>query len=232
LADLDDLDRYLAAVRDRRPPVDKSELLLDLARGRRVLDVGCIDHSAETALSLGDTWLHGRLRDTASTLVGLDVLERDAAVLNERGFDIRIGDAEAFDLGETFDLVVAADLIEHLPNSGMFLDSLRRHLAPGGRIVVTTPNPFNLDQWAGVGRRNAVAVNEQHVLWLDPVTMFQLTRRLGFSIERFEWISTRFAFPPFGRPRLARAWVRAADWAAGRRTYWRRDFAVVLRDAG
>ena len=229
MADLNDLDRYLADVRARRPLVDKSEHVLALAAGKRVLDVGCIDHSAETALGLGDAWLHGRLRATASALVGLDVLERDAAILNARGFDIRIGDAETFDLGETFDLVVAADIVEHLPNSGLFLGALRRHLAPGGRIVLTTPNPFALDQFAGVGRRNAVSVNDQHVLWLDPVTMWQLARTLGFTVESFAWIGTRFAFPPFRRPALAKAYLRVADALSGRRTYWRRDFAVVLR---
>lgn len=41
--------------------------------------------------------------------------------------------------GETFDLIVMFDVIEHIEDDGRAMASLRQRLAPGGRLVVTAP---------------------------------------------------------------------------------------------
>lgn len=228
---LDDFDTYLRHVQAGGPELEKNAFLVDLARGRDVLDIGCIDHSASTALELGDSWLHKQVKDAARRLVGLDMLETEAAALRELGYDIRIGDAERFLLGEQFDLVIAGDLIEHLANPGMFLGSVREHLTPKGHLVITTPNPFNIEQAGLIGRRAGVAVNPEHVLWLDPVTAHRLVRRCGYSVTDFQWLRTRFAFPLSERRRVRGALVRGADFLGRRRAMWRRDFALVLQPA-
>jgi 2-polyprenyl-3-methyl-5-hydroxy-6-metoxy-1,4-benzoquinol methylase len=231
LTQLDDFDTYLRLVQAGEPELEKNAFLVDLARGRDVLDIGCIDHSASTALELGDAWLHKQVKDVAKRLVGLDMLESEAATLRELGYDIRIGDAEGFSLGERFDLVIAGDLIEHLANPGLFLRSVRDHLTPEGQLVITTPNPFNIEQAGLIGRRSGIAVNPEHVLWLDPVTAHRLVRRCGFSVAGFHWLHTRFAFPLSERRRVRGALVRGADFLGRRRAMWRRDFALVLRPA-
>ena len=43
-------------------------------------------------------------------------------------------------LGRTFDLVVAQEIIEHLENPRHFLRQCRKLLAPGGGLLLTTPN--------------------------------------------------------------------------------------------
>ena len=61
-----------------------------------------------------------------------------------------------FDLGRTFDTVFAGELIEHLGNVDGFLSSARRHLEPGGQLVLTTPNVFYVGnfvyRWGGHGK--------------------------------------------------------------------------------
>jgi SAM-dependent methyltransferase len=42
---------------------------------------------------------------------------------------------------ETFDVIAALALIEHLPAPGDWLRLMRRRLRPGGRLVLTTPRP-------------------------------------------------------------------------------------------
>jgi 2-polyprenyl-3-methyl-5-hydroxy-6-metoxy-1,4-benzoquinol methylase len=51
------------------------------------------------------------------------------------------GNAECLDLGsEEFDLVVSLQVIEHLNRPEAMLYSVRKHLAPGGVLIFTTPN--------------------------------------------------------------------------------------------
>ena len=228
-ATLDDYGTYLAHVKTRRPVVDKDDLIVDLCRGRSVLDIGCIDHSAETALGLGDRWLHHRIGEAATEAVGLDILAEEAAKLNDLGYDIRAGDATAFDLGRTFDVIVSGDIVEHLDNVGLFLGCVRRHLADDGRFVMTTPNAFNIEQAARILFLGDVRVHEQHVAYYDPTVMFELVHRCGFAIERFEWVHTRFDMA-FESPKRS---ARAVNWltrqASRVRPMFRRDFALVLR---
>ena len=83
-----------------------------------------------------------RSRRLPREAVGSELDAKLAARARERGFDVRAGDAQALDLGRTFDVVWAGELIEHLSCAGAFLDGARRHLEPGGRLVLTTPNAF------------------------------------------------------------------------------------------
>lgn len=55
-------------------PVDRLAYIAERCRGRRVLDLGCLD---ETALVKRDTehWLHGRIAAVASEVLGLDLSE-------------------------------------------------------------------------------------------------------------------------------------------------------------
>lgn len=50
---------------------------------------------------------------------------------------------------ETFDLVVAWEVVEHLPMETIpgWLEGLRRVTAPGGRLVLSTPNVFRPGQY-------------------------------------------------------------------------------------
>lgn len=227
--DLDDLEDFKRHVASRTPEVSKDDWIVSLAPRCKVLDIGCIDHSVETALGLGSGWLHSRLREVADRLVGLDLLEDDAAALTrDHGYDIRFGDAESFDLGETFDLIVAGDLIEHLSNPGMFLERVAAHMSDDGRAVITTPNPFNIEQVVHVLFRNDLFVNPEHALWLDPRTIHQLVSRSPLRISEFRWIQTRFSFHLRGG-RVARRVANPLSRASMRfRPLLRRDFGVVL----
>ena len=69
--------RQLAAA--RRPPCgDRIDYILDLARGKRVLDVGVVDHVASAFRS--PDWLHGKIVDVAGSCVGVDVLRTGVGI--------------------------------------------------------------------------------------------------------------------------------------------------------
>ena len=63
--------------------------------------------------------------------------------------------------GELFDTIVGLAIIEHLADPLGFLSDARKRLAPGGKLVLTTPNPA-LDWAHGLGSRLGVFARESH----------------------------------------------------------------------
>jgi 2-polyprenyl-3-methyl-5-hydroxy-6-metoxy-1,4-benzoquinol methylase len=102
--------------------------------GRRVLDLGCRDGALSRA------YLDG------NDVVGLDV-DREALVRAEQlGLKTQWADLDeplAFP-DETFDVVVAGELLEHIRSPGSLIEEARRVLRPGGTLVGSTPNGFRL----------------------------------------------------------------------------------------
>src|SRR3954470_16006289 len=90
----------------RRPSylLDRAEYLCQLARGRKVLDCGMVEHTLDATSS--PDWLHGRLRAVAGEILGVDILEPEIAALRDRGFNVRTLDVTREALPEQFDLIV------------------------------------------------------------------------------------------------------------------------------
>jgi 2-polyprenyl-3-methyl-5-hydroxy-6-metoxy-1,4-benzoquinol methylase len=162
------------------------DFIPELARGKRVLDVGCVDHTiANAQMKISDgTWLHDRMCKTASSVVGLDYSLEGVQALNAMGYNIVHGDAMTIDLGEQFDVVNCGEIIEHLENPGIFLRNMVRHIRPGGRLVVTTPNAyFALHMVEAIFANRYNRWNHEHTQWFDYFTLGNLFDRVGLSIE-------------------------------------------------
>lgn len=177
-------------------------------KGKKVLDVGCVDHEARRAdAEDGDQWLHRIICSEASETIGLDFAENEVAKLNEQGFKIVCGDAETASLDDTFDCVIAGELIEHLSNPGLFISNMYRHLNPGGTIVLTTPNPFYPKRLFEILTSGKVIVNPQHTAWYCPETITRLIERAGFVDIVVEPFNNSEAWFGVGRiPSLLRDW--------------------------
>lgn len=102
--------------------------------GRRALDVGCgAGLLAEPLARLGAE-VTGV--DAAAENVAVALAHADASGL---AIDYRAGELDTLGLGR-FDLVTAMEVIEHVADKAAFLAGLARHLAPGGLMILSSPN--------------------------------------------------------------------------------------------
>jgi len=170
----------------------RSTFVAGLAEGKRVLDIGCINHDLSTRQA--KYWLHGILRGRAAYLVGLDYEEDQVESLRREGFNVVCADAMDFNLGEQFDLIVAGEIIEHLACPGKLLDCAKRHLAPKGKLVLTCPNANNILYFL----ENCLMAHEQdntdHTCLFTPTTMSVLLRKCGYRPVSYHFVAENLAY--------------------------------------
>lgn len=158
-----------------------------LVAGKRVLDIGVAAHAIRYVNQSG--WRHGRIVKAAAYCLGIDILEPLVAELNARGFNVRCVDATSeVDLGQRFDVIFMGDVVEHVDNAVLLLKFAARHLAPDGRLYVTTPNPFSRKFFREFRRDGVVVVNLDHVAWITPTQAMELARRAGIALHAYHLV--------------------------------------------
>jgi 2-polyprenyl-3-methyl-5-hydroxy-6-metoxy-1,4-benzoquinol methylase len=171
----------------RLPPaalVDRFDYLRGLATAKRVVHIGFVDAGCQALNEQSGAWLHEHLAGAASQLVGLDLDAAGVEDARERGYEAHVVDCRDVDAIHALglapaDVVVAGEVIEHLDDPGSFLDGVHALVAPGGVLVVTTPN--------ATGLVNAVALLANYeVNHPDHVAMFTCTT-LDAMLTRHRW---------------------------------------------
>ena len=189
-----------------RPPCeDRADYLVELARGRRVLDVGVVDHVA-TAWKRPD-WLHGRIARAASYILGIDVMDTGTRLLREAGYNVlRCDFTREVPDERPFDLVVCGEVIEHLGHPQGLFDSAARVLAPGGRLAITTPNPYYFGRTLRhLFGRDCESVD--HATLLFPSGIAEMANRSGLRLDSYRGVLSR---PRTRRQRLLAGSFRLA----------------------
>lgn len=152
---------------------------------RRVLDVGCF---------CGGTGRFLKQRYPGCEVVGVEMLEK-AAELAAPAYDrVIVGTLEQLSFEEaglpphTFDVVVAADVLEHLFNPWQALTRLRGLLAPGGALYVSLPNVRNLKLLSELGRgrfeyAGAGILDVTHVRFFTRQSAVAMLEQTGYVVE-------------------------------------------------
>ena len=162
---------YLSEERGNRQTF--REILATIERYRsppgRVLDAGC-----------GPGLLLDEARARGWDTVGVEPSAWAVGVARERGLDVHEGTLESVDLpSATFDAVVAADVIEHVPDPVAFARRMSELLVPGGVAFIATPNVESL--FAQVLRRWWWSVIPNHLWLFSPGTLHNVLRQANLE---------------------------------------------------
>lgn len=170
-------------------PVDRLNFISDLCRGRRALDLGCLD---ETALVKRDTehWLHGRIASVADNVIGIDNSDAvpSGGLSTGPNSIIRKGDATNPEISEEIDIIVAGEFIEHIEDHLGFFRTLKRRF-PGREVVMSTPNGLSFANTL-MGMAGREAQHPDHIQIFTFKILNTLCQRADF--QRWEIIPYRF----------------------------------------
>ncbi|HET9393786.1 MAG TPA: methyltransferase domain-containing protein [Candidatus Rubrimentiphilum sp.] len=172
-----------------------------------VLDVGC-----------ASGYLAQLLRGKNCIVTGIEVNESAAAIARQHSAEVFVADLEEESLAEIvkrqeFDIIVFADVLEHLRTPGEVLKSAHGLLKPGGVVLASVPNIAH-----GAMRLSLLTGNfdyaefgildDSHLRFFTARSLDALFLSAGFSIEHVD----RFRVPLFSDSNLV-PHIQEADFA-------------------
>lgn len=193
---------------------------------RRILDVGCGTGTMLTHLAS-----YGQAQ-------GVDIDEEAVGYCRERGLvDVRLGSAETLPFEDnSFDLVTALDVVEHLDDDAAALREIRRVLRPGGKVLLTVPaHPFlwgdqdevNLHKRRYVVREvrdrldatgfDVLRLTYINALMFAPIAAVRMLRRLEHRLRPQTQAQSDFRYPAPGPLNFLLGWIFAAEAPVVRR---------------
>jgi 2-polyprenyl-3-methyl-5-hydroxy-6-metoxy-1,4-benzoquinol methylase len=149
-----------------------------------VVDVGFWGQGVNTN---NPWWVHKLLKARAKKVYGFD-LDFDEN-LYQKPLYFK-ANAESYIVPEKCNIVFAGDLIEHLSNPGLFLEVSAQALLPDGKLIVTTPNTFNLFNMMEKITKDEPTVNIDHTCYFNKKTLKQLFSRYGLVITDISYLYT------------------------------------------
>ena len=105
-------------------------------KGKTVLELG-----------VGDASLTQRLFEAGAVVDGIEISTVSAELARPFCRHIMVSDlddVQSIEWTEPYDLIVAADVLEHLRNPELILSTLKKHVKKGGYLLVSLPNVANL----------------------------------------------------------------------------------------
>jgi 2-polyprenyl-3-methyl-5-hydroxy-6-metoxy-1,4-benzoquinol methylase len=157
------------------------ESIRGIAVGRdkplRILEVGS-----------GFGYLTYALRRAGYDCTGIDISQEAVSMaVRDFGDFYRVADLMALTVapGEAFDIVVATELIEHIPNPTAILEKAASLLNEGGALLVTTPNR-DLYPRKLVWHTDPPPV---HLWWFSKTSFRFLAWKLGMSVKFVDFAS-------------------------------------------
>lgn len=153
------------------------QVVTSMAAGaQRILDVGC-----------GSSRIVG-----SGQLVGLDIVLAKLRYARHYGNPLVHGSVFELPFADgAFDCVICSEVIEHLPADQRIFDELDRVLAPGGRLILGTPD-YDRWRWRALeflyGRLAPGGYADEHITHYSRRNLTAYLQARGMTIERVDYV--------------------------------------------
>jgi 2-polyprenyl-3-methyl-5-hydroxy-6-metoxy-1,4-benzoquinol methylase len=173
--------------------VQRVELIKRISTGKKVLHLGCTNWPYTKEAIDNNMLLHFDLAKIARELYGFDYDKQGLDILESLGTgNLYRADLEKLDdvpLDETFDVIIAGEMIEHLNNPGQFLHGIQRFMNAETELVITTVNAYSALRFMIYGLRGKGGINEpvhpDHAYYFSYKTLNLIISRAGLSVRDF-----------------------------------------------
>ena len=174
--------------------VQRVEFIKEICQGKKVLHLGCTNYPYTREAIENEMLLHFELQKISGEIYGfdfdqpgIDILEKEHGAKNLFRADLE--KLDEVELNETFDVIIAGEIIEHLNNPGLFLNGIRRFMNKNTELVITTVNAYCAMRFWIYGLRGKSGENEpvhpDHVAYYSYSTLKLLLERHNLAVRRF-----------------------------------------------
>jgi SAM-dependent methyltransferase len=173
--------------------VQRVDFIKKACVGKKVLHLGCTNYPYTKESLDNNILLHNEIESVASELYGFDFDQKGIDVLlNSGGKNLFLADLEKLEevpLDETFDVIIAGEMIEHLSNPGLFLKGIQRFMSARTNLIITTINAYSAMRFMiyGLrGRGGAIEpVHPDHVAYYSYKTLSLAIERENLQVREF-----------------------------------------------
>lgn len=179
---------HLFEVPDAKIVTGRTDFVVDKCKNKKVLHLGCVDEGfTEDRIETGNL-LHLQLMQVSKQVWGLDISAKGLKLLKNAGIDdLILGNVEHLDTIDElsdlkFDIIVASEIIEHLNNTGQFLQSVKQLFSSDTEMILTTPNAHRFIE-ISYNLKKYEFVHPDHNCWFSWKTLSTLLNKHGFVVN-------------------------------------------------
>lgn len=167
--------------------VEKTSYIESICQHKKVLHVGCTNYPNTKSRLLNGKLLHQHLLETAREVHGIDIDSDGLNFLRENGFT-NIFELDAVELqkkneflSDTYDMVILADIIEHVPDPKSVILGAISRINHNGEILISVPNAF---YWFGFlcAMLGYEATHPEHVSTYSQLNLKRLFSQLDLQM--------------------------------------------------
>jgi hypothetical protein len=171
---------------------NRESLIVDYCKNKNVLHLGCVQSGLTIESFRDNSLLHLKIMKVAKRVIGVDIDRNGLNFLSSQGVqDLVYCDIQ--NLGDLIldvpiDIVVAGEVLEHLPNPGLFLSGISKFFNKSDHeilLLMTVPNAFSLRHFMSVFLNKKELVMPDHTCYLSYVTIKALFDRYELNLINF-----------------------------------------------
>ncbi len=163
------------------------EIISLIPINKDVLDIGCAQNPE----------IYEALAKKSPKIIGIDIDKKKTQKMQDKGHRVYLMNAENIKLNYRFDYIVAGEVIEHLSNPGLFIESAKKHLKNKGKIIITTPNISSIFLYFLVVFLDKTQ-DSTHVYYFDKKNLRVLINRYNLKIISAKYIPPEIKLHGYG----------------------------------